>query len=349
MAKISTRLSDAASSVNYRNPLQDASGVVEFWWNLIQTLLSAGWVHFASGTGTGGTFSTTPGNANMQLTSTGQGAGGFDRNYAWVVLRCPANKRQILIQRGTAATDWRVYYSALDTFIGTGFGTIGEAVPPSAADNRMILGGAEDAYKTMPTPSPTSLTRFHCIAFNDALNTDVYSFVAWATTPSSSVISCVVIFDALKQYNASDIDPCVFFTQPLSLGGASNSWNANGSGDAAWRGWYKMNGAGEEFVAWRAQAYNIASNYAPSENGSQGVGPDPVDEAEPQIEILLAREQVSFPSAQSIKGTLARIRFAATGYRVWPSRHDPTSVAEARIVLNGVWVPWIANTVGSTA
>jgi hypothetical protein len=351
MAKITTRAIDAASSINFANPQQTTAGIVEFWWNIIQCLLSAGWTHWASGTGTGGTFSTTPGNVNNQITSTGTGAGGFDRNNAWIILRCPASKRQILIQRGTASTAWRVYYSALDTFNGTGFGAVSATVPPSATDQQQLIGAAA-AFVTFATPSASLYTRFHCVAYSDAVNTDVYSFYAWATSPSSPTISFVFCLEALRQYNASDADPLVFVVQTGSIGSSTNAWG--GTGSLNWFGWYKMNLAGEAFVAWRALGWgvNTSQAYVPAQatsGVSTGVGPDPNDQAEPSVEPIIARANTDFGSSQSVKGTLLRMRWSGTVYRTWPARHDPSSTAEARINIDGMWAPWLANTIGSSA
>lgn len=347
MAKITTRLSDSLSSINLADPAPAGSACVEFMWNIIQTLLSAGWTHFASGTGTGGTFSTTPGNVNNQITGTGTGAGGFDRNNAWIVLRCPANKRQLLIQRGTGQTQWRVYYSALDTFVGTGFGAISATVPPSAADQGQVCGTA-NGFLAVGTPSTSQGTRFHCVAYSDPANTDCYTFYAWATGPTNSAIYMLVCFETLRQFNALDADPIMQCWFP-------NNGNQVGStslfADLLWFGWYKMNLASESFDSWLLvqQNTNASSTLIPAtnQNSLTGVGPDPNDAAEPSIELAWVRPSSSYAARNGTKGTSLRIRGSGVSFRAWPARHDPTSVAEARVFADCLLLPWIANTVPS--
>lgn len=349
MAKITTRLSDSASSINLANPQPAGSGTIEFLWNIIQTLLSAGWTHFASGTGTSGTFSTTPGNVNNQITSTGTGAGGFDRNNAWIVLRDPANKRQLLIQRGTSNTQIRVYYSALDTFVGTGFGAISATVPPSATDQQQLVGSA-GAYVTIQNPTSSQGTRFHCIAFSDPLNTDCYTFYAWATGPSNTLISMFVAFETLRQFNSGDADPIIQCWFP---GNGSTLSASTLFGGTLWYGWFKMNLTGETWCDWLlvAQQVNASSTLIPAtnQNIATGVGPDPFDAAEPSVELAWHRPATSYASQQGTKGISGRLRGNCTSFRAWPSRHDPSSSAEARIFADCLLIPWVANTPGSLA
>ncbi len=346
MAKITTRLSDSASSINFPNPQPSGSGLVEFFWNVIQTLLSAGWTHFASGTGSSGTFSVTPGNVNNQITSTGTGAGGFDRNNAWIVLRCPANKRQLLIQRGTSNTQWRVYYSALDTFVGTGFGTISATVPPSATDQGQVLGTGA-AYASLTNPSTTAGTRFHCIAYSDAANTDCYTFYAWMSGPGFSTIQGFVCFETLRQFNVLDADPIIQCWMPNGGGNLGSTTLAT----ALWYGWYKMNLASESFDDWKLVFYSVnsSSTFFPATqlNTLTGMGPDPNDAAEPQAELMWIRPASSYAVRQGTKGTSLRVRGSGIAYRGYPARHDPSDTNEARVFVDCMLMPWPANTLPS--
>lgn len=346
MAMITTRLSDSLSSVNVENTDGSTAGLAAFFFNLLQTLLSAGWTHWASGTGTSGTFSTTPGNGNLQITNSGTGAGGLRRNNAWFILRCPASKRQILIQRGTNDTAWRAYYSALDTFNGTAFGTVSATVPPSAADRGQILG-ASDAYDAQWAASGSSAAFFHVVAFSDPVATDVYSFFAWASDQGGTNIRWCFMLDGTTG-PAADADPVVMLTAGVQMTSSTFAIANSSQNYLGWRGWFKMNLVGEAFLLWSSCQVGLPTSNAtafpavPSSTSPAGSGADWTDQAENQMEMLVLRAATAFPSNTGVKGIPIRLRYNGAGHRAWPSRVKPSS-SDARVMVDCLSIPWPAD------
>lgn len=214
------------------NPVLNSDG--DFWYRAKEVLKAAGWTHFASGDGT--SFSTTPGNVNDQIASAAEMA----VNNAWYVLADPGNRRQIMVHKGVATGSFRVYYSALDTFIGTGFGAISATVPPSATDQQQLMGTG-GGFTTLTYTDRVS----HFVAESDVFAGNVYPF--WFTTrnvstsgaPVTSLLFSCEAMDA-GSFPVADADPCVWhcgtITDPLS------------TTTSGWFGWFKMNLGGETWV-----------------------------------------------------------------------------------------------------
>jgi hypothetical protein len=357
MAKITTRL-DGGSGVNRSSQsgvTTAAATATDAWYNWIQVLLAAGWTHVASGTGTAGTFSTTPGNANLQITHAGTGAGGLDRNNAWVVLEDPGGRRQFLLQRGTSNTSWRFYYSALDGFVGTGFGAISATVPPSATDQQQMIGSA-GGYAGTHTTSGT--WAYHCVAY-DAPEGDVYPWFVFATEVLSGKIGSLVYCDAMRvgTYDALDADPCVVYPAP-GAGGASITTSfavqrPYGGASVGGGAWYRMNLSSEAFVAVNAMIGSISSSGVflwGNNNSSGGIqanqggcAPDPFDLSEPMVEMYWARGTASMAGSQGVKGASKYLRWAGCAYRAHDAILDGDT-ADAYLYCGAFLVPWPINT-----
>lgn len=223
----------------------------DFWYTAKEVLKAAGWVHWASGDGT--SFSVTPGNVNDQITSVAEMA----VNNAWYVLRDPGSRRQILVQHGTVTGSFRVYYSALDTFVGTGFGAISATVPPSATDQQQIMGTA-GGYSTLTYTDAV----FHFMVESAAFAGNVYPF--WCTVVTEATDARSTVFFSCEamdsgSYASADADPCIWH--------CGNYADPTSTASSPWFGWYKMNLAGESWVRHTLCGYRDASSVALAPDG----------------------------------------------------------------------------------
>lgn len=354
MAIIATRLSDSLSSVNRNDGTAPGVG-----FNLKECLKQAGWIHQASGTGTGGTFSVTPGNVNDQITNSGTGAGGMDRANAWFVLRDPGGTREWLFQRLATSLSWRIYYSALDKFIGVGFGAVSATVPPSATDQQQFVGVADAGANWMPTTTDSYL--HHAVAESaPESGSNVYGWWLFSTLRGTGSCENIMFMDALKSgsYPVADTDPVIALWSGPSGGSFSNAaiYHSATSGNVP-KGYYKHNLGGEAFQTYSGCMLghaDLSSTYsAPGVTfGSDGLALDPYDGAEVEADILYGRATTQFGGVlPGSKGIGARVRWSTALYRTFPSIYNRTGVARAilhssndRAVLT---VPWPTGVLGA--
>lgn len=332
MALITTRLVDSASSIG--RLVASGAGSTSIF-QLKEVLKQAGWVHFASGTGTGGTFSTTPGNANDQITNEGTGAGGLNRNNAWFVLRDPADVRQVMFHRSTTDNLWRAYYSARSTFIGTGFGAVSATVPPSAADQGQFRGTAGGFANVVPSTGSNSFV--NTVAWSDAVN-GVYGFYHFHIAPDGLVPQYFMCCEPLAtgSYDALDDDPVVFCATNNSMG--TNDFYSGAGGTNGFWGWYKRGLSGSAFVRFSADLVSVNVSNGTMFGQDNGLGADPWDRSEPMRPPLIGRRS-SFSTSIGPKGWPARLRWKSAQFRVYPTRYFEAG-PDAYVIAGAIALPW---------
>jgi hypothetical protein len=176
-----------------------------FMWDFKEGLKSAGCIHWASGTGSGGTFTTTPGDVNDVLTAGSK----FANTGAWWQGRWP-DGRQISIQRGSDASTWRVIYSPGLTFSG---GSPSATVAPTAADAQYVVGDASN-YWYMFSTSGVGTTRLK------AMYQDAAPYGFWLLGhPSGGGFGYTELFKdplAAGSYPPADPEPYVWGTNDIT-------------------------------------------------------------------------------------------------------------------------------------
>ena len=218
-----------------------ATDPTDVMFNLMNTLISAGWTHVASSDGT--TFST----ASNQIT-----AASDLNNNAFFVLEDPGGHRQFAWQRGSLA-NWLVLYSALD-----GFSSGGDATTvPTATDEVEIRGNGSRGAAALF--SDTSDLKTHCVAESTPIG-DVYPFWfgSWSngTTASSGGMVCEAM--QVGTYpneptpsapTVGDADPCVIVADNGATWTVIGSGTDNiGSSVSQWKSWYRYNYPEQKFV-----------------------------------------------------------------------------------------------------
>lgn len=166
-------------------------------YTFIARLLLAGWTKVKDSDGT--TYSSS----GTQVTSGAAGAGGLGNNSAWVNLRAPSGTREIVIQRGTGNTLWRITCSP--TAFNTG--SPAATVVPSSANSGVILGGGTDA-------SPTFFAWLGTDGFyklqTGADNAAPYGFFVVTYPNGGGNPQACLVFDPLTGVPVEDADPVIF-------------------------------------------------------------------------------------------------------------------------------------------
>lgn len=337
MAMITTRLGDGASSLG-RLVLNSAGSTTMF--QLKEVLKQAGWTHRASGTGASGTFSVTPGNVNDQITNEGTGAGGLNRNTSWFVLRSPDGIREVMFHRSTSDNSWRGYYSARDTFVGTGFGAISATVPPSATDQNQFLGTA-GGFTTVCSGAVAGSV-LNTVAFNDAIN-GIYGWYHFHIPIGTVAPTHFMCMEPLApgSFDAADDEPLVMCA--LQSMGTSDFYTQSGGTTGFW-GWHRRGLASSAFVRFGGNLVTVATSQGVLYGAINGVGTDPWDQGESMRQVMVGR-RTSWTTSIGVKGFLGRMKFiGATSYRNYPTRYFAAG-PQAYVVAGVLALPWPSNVI----
>lgn len=201
-----------------------ATGAVAAF-NLSAWLIAQGWIVPSASDGT--TYLST----GNQITSGNAGARGLGNTNAWQIWQMPGTSKQISVQRGTTNQLWRVKYSPSLGFVT---GIPGATQTPSAADEKIILGGGTDAAPTFGTLFGGADGSYrHNIAADVA---SPYGFFSFAFPISSSIIdNCnhSFIFDPILPGTAFTTDTDLYVIS------ASGNTHSLGSGSAS-QGWFGL-------------------------------------------------------------------------------------------------------------
>lgn len=166
-------------------------------YTFIARLIAAGWAKIKDSDGT--TYSSS----GTQVTSGASGAGGLGNNSAWVNLRAPSGTREIVIQRGTTDTVWRVTASPTAYSSGSPAAT----VVPSSANSGLLLGGGTDGSPTYATWFAGNASyRLHAGADNAA----PYGFFFVCYPIGGGNPNAGLVFEPLTGTPPEDTDPTLF-------------------------------------------------------------------------------------------------------------------------------------------
>jgi hypothetical protein len=170
-------------------------------FNLLTTLLAAGWTVPSSSDG------TTYNSSGNQIASASSGANGLDNNNAWFRVRDPGGRREYVFQRGLNSGAWRVTFSELTRFI---IGSPTATVVPSATDSQSLIGTGTDAAPTFSALwlDAVATGKTHCVAENAAAG-NAYWFWMTQTAAGSGALRSFLIVDAMQvgSYPVADVSP----------------------------------------------------------------------------------------------------------------------------------------------
>lgn len=187
---------------NVNVPTTTHGGAVVIW-NLISTLVSAGWTLTDSNNASGGAVTD---------------AASLNNANAWVLVTEPTTARQFVFSRLSNNYSWLIRYSRAGSFSGGGTGT-----PPTAADQQTLHNAA-----LFPVTAGTYYA--HAVADDTAQTAthDVYPFWFGASVVSTGAWSGGGIYAPINLGTPpTDQDPAIFSFA------ASNSW----LDDSLWYKW----------------------------------------------------------------------------------------------------------------
>ncbi len=312
-------------------------------YSLISTLMTAGWLKKSDSDGT--TFSNT----GVQVTSGAAGANGLGNTKAWVRLQAPAvnggavvnQTRELIIQRGTLDTDWRIKYSASAGFTG---GIPSATVVPSATDEVWMMGAGTDALPTFLTWfSATNKTYYWHVLCGGA--NEYYSFVAWQILVGNNIsgLKNGIALDIMVSgsFPAVDPDPAVMYAS--SAGGtafneitSNSTWpNTNVTNPAKARAWLGSTSAATGSLS--TNNVNVGILTQPDAGGTLNFGTNPYTGKEDMMPCLWGN------LGTSPKGTKGFSTIFQTGGIVHNHMETCDTVfsgSKDKIWVGKLWLPW---------
>lgn len=299
-----------------------ATGAVAVY-TTIARLIAAGWTKIKDSDGT--TYSSS----GAQVTSGASGAGGLGNNNAYVNLRWPSGTREIVFQRGTSDTSWRITYSPTAFSSGSPAAT----VAPSSANSAIILGGGTEASPTFSTWFGTNASYRQQVGADSA---SPYGFWMACYPSGGGSPNAGLVFDPVASVPAEDTDPLVLHIATasgsafLQAGLGSNTTATTVSRACGWLGF----GLGGAFVAIPACNYAAGgSTIAPS-----GLPSNPHNSKDDCIPIFYMRRAAE-TTPQGYKGVGSLLYWLGTARATTSTINN-----KARIVIGDVSLPWDGST-----
>lgn len=182
-------------------------------YELKERLKVAGWSVLGSGDGNGGTFSGVGDILTTYSTVADAVPGAVTNRRAWWRMRDPAGVRELLFQHGAfnVATDnISVLYSRGAGFTGSGDGTVGADVAPTATDAWIAVGEQRPSLAMTGNSwsNGITITRVDYI-IGDA--SEGYSFAVYLRNSSGAIVGGL-FYERLVNPHVSDTDPYIVWS-----------------------------------------------------------------------------------------------------------------------------------------
>jgi len=163
------------------------SGSVRYW-DLIETLISAGWTQVEAGSNHIDFDIKHP----VVMTKWEH----LDVNNAWIRMQDPSGGREFILHRSTTNTTWTIVYSQSARFVG---GSPSATARPTATDERIVANNV--------AISGTTLSHHHCWASDVA----PYPFYMVAYPTAGGNYTTILMMDAVTPIGTgADPDPVVW-------------------------------------------------------------------------------------------------------------------------------------------
>lgn len=324
-------------------------------------LVAGGWTVVASGDGTGGNFGPSSDVLTVSTPGLDAQANSITNRSAWFVIRDPGGVRELMFQHqpgGVGVDVQRIMYSALAKFAGTKHGAVSATIPPSAADERLVLGGGHepnDAGDTWAGSLGTGPQRWD-YAIGDAA--EGYTFWALGRTSPGGVYNGGIFFDVVASPPAGVPDPMVIGCIGINSNFLSGSIIFDGRTN--WAVWEETNISTHYVWGWPgapggAEVTGMCQHHIPRLGGfdrdeiHKPLGNNPYDGLEdvvaPAFWASLAIADSFGPIVAPPGRILGESRvFTAIGSEASPNSMDTDTGLTRAYILGGLWIQWDGST-----
>lgn len=313
-----------------------ATKMATSWMTLVTALLAAGWSQ--QGSGDGSTFNNA---AAGPVTTDGTGATGLDGTARWIRLRDPNDVREIIIERGSSATVWSLYYSRLARFTG---GSPGAAARPTATDEQSVFVNS--------TFNASASAYTHAVVEDTAIN-GVWGFWLIRTGQGTSTRLDLIFCDPLAEsddYSRASlgtiVDPCAW---GVFNNVASPNFSPTNFSNPNIFALILYGTAGATMLGLAALQYDC-SNGSVGFGGSTstiGVGASPWDGGDDLAAAVWGRPVVTGGGIGGVLGASHHMSYRGVGARNYPDRVEHSALDLAWVYYNTVALPWPKGTAPS--
>jgi hypothetical protein len=330
----SATLTEYTGSTINRSPATGSEAV----WLFKCVLKAAGWTISGSSDGTTANLGTDV------LVSSGSGTGGIANSNAWFLAQQPTAvngyRRQMVFQRGSADTTWRVKLSISGTMVG---GSASQT--PNSNDQLFLLGGGTDVSPSFATLFTNNNTyRWHAFAEN----TSPYGFWSAGYPNGGGNPNACMIMDGLDATPIEDSDPYVYY---FSVNGNSILRHVGATGltgesstatvvGTSIKGYLRKGSNNEGFVVTPAIACFAFNNGGGTNTCIPGgMGTNPYNQKDDIIPLIYIRPaSTAFLNPTGFKGISKYLKYNPSG-RI---TGDSITVTTTRdyIAIGDVFFPW---------
>ena len=314
------------SGVNGSLPASAAQCFKHVLINMINTLVSAGWIRKGEGNASSYTNEgQTAGPYGVLVTSAASWV-----NNGWIRIREPVGSRELVV-RFTADNSFTIHYSRTSGFTSGG----AAGTKPTATDEAMVA-----SHSSLIT---NANMRPHCVAENAAHN-GAYHFWAMGIVTGQVAPAWFLIFDPLDsgQCHPDNDDPIVIYvatTTPATEAGLRTLGSDAGAtpfvGSHTWR---RYGQAGGTWIGTRGWKF-VVNNGTDAFPG--GVPVNPFSGKDDVARMLWGRDATD--GAPMVAGASRYVCWKGVSSRAWPDTYDLAS-ADARAVLGDLVLRWPTGT-----
>jgi hypothetical protein len=304
-------------------------------YSLIALLIAQGWLKKADADGT--TYSAT----GVQVTGGGTGAHGLGNTNAWVRLQSPggAGTTELIIQRGTSDSGYRIKISAAAGFTG---GSPSGTQAPSATDEFILYGGGTDAAPSYGTIFPTTNNtyRFSCGADSAA----PYTFWSGSWIIGGANTTGLFLMDSFTNGPPGDIYKNHFIVANSSTAGAYNGAIAATTSAPTSGQNITTNPKTGAITSADYQPYpglgltDMAANNGVVPAGYGGLASDPITSKDDNFPIVCAR-RVALTPPSGYKGILSMCQWISVPRNKAGETQDISGTRD-RIIFDQISLPW---------
>lgn len=234
---------------NSTNVTISQGGAADLMWAIKSALLEAGWRLMSYGGGdSSGTYQAPNEDGSTAVADGLTTAASLNVNGAWFRMKEPGSTtagRELVFQRGDAATEVSIKYSKQSGFTGSSVTyPVGEQYSPTTSDGdgQVIIGNSNDAnvVRALNAQAGVASSGYIQVVAADAADANgVWTFYAWSYPSASSRTGSYLFgIDGLLpgSHHPSDADPCCLLKLDLndSGNGAIHYWHGFGRPAGSW-------------------------------------------------------------------------------------------------------------------
>lgn len=350
---------------NSTNVSISQGGAADLLWAIKSALLEAGWRLMSYGGGaSSGVYQAPNGDGSTAVADGLTTAADLNVNGAWFRMKEPGSTtagRELIFQRGDAATEVIIKYSKQSGFTGSDATyAVGEQYSPTTGggDGQVVFGSTSATTDDITVRALYGLAGVASSGYVQVVASDtadangVWTFYAWSYVSTSSRTGCYLFgIDGLMpgSHHPSDADPCCLLRLDLttSRNGAIRYWHGYGLSGGSWesigRICYPGTHGSSQGLSYSLSYRHYASVFAPLSPYDNKVSTVPVG-----YSLYVSIASASDSKWKGMSAGIAKFDTNETTLRVFNTSSDNPKISILADYSNstnphGLLIPWVPN------